>query len=190
MPIPLGILAAAGFRPTAGGSYELIETITVGSGGAASVTFSNLNTYSTTYQHLQIRYLARSNRADNVDFTQVTFNADSAANYSIHYLRGDGGSVSSLALASQNFMWGGFSATTNSASNIFANGVIDILDPYEAKNKTIRSLSGLNGVEPNITLFSGNWRNTTGVTSVTVNKYGSLFVQGSRFSIYGLKGTN
>lgn len=187
MPIPLGILAAAGVRPTAGGSYELIETITVGSGGAASVTFSNLNTYSSTYQHLQIRYAARGTNDSNSIFMRVRFNADEASNYSWHLLRGTGSAVQAFAGASTAFIQEADIPAGRSAANVFGAVVLDILDPYEAKNKTTRSLTGFHGADTQVQLASGNWRNTAGVTSVTLSAGAGNLAQFSRFSIYGLK---
>lgn len=178
MPIPLGILAAAGFRPTAGGSYELIETITVGSGGAASVTFGNLNTYSTTYQHLQIRAVVQSTTGVTIS---MRMNGDSGSNYTFHRLEGNGSSVYSNAGTSRNNIAIGTSSDTGS---IFSPFVADILDPYEAKNKTVRSFARANGVG----LYSGMWMNTSSLSSITIfAEAGQNWTQGSRFSIYGLK---
>jgi hypothetical protein len=184
----LGIFSAAG-AGGATGTYELIESYVLGS-SQTSVTFSNLGNYSSTYKHLQIRYVARTDRNDSIDFSQMTFNADSATNYSYHYLRGGGSSVSSLAGTSTNFMWGGFLTTANSTASVFSQTVIDILEAYStSKNKTIKTLSGINtSVETSIALFSGLWRSTSSVTSITLDQYGTNFVSGSRFSIYGIRG--
>ena len=186
MPIPLGILAAAGVRPAAGGSYELIETITVGSGGAASVTFSNLNTYSTTYQHLQIRAVARDSRSQIFAVTNLTLNNDTGNNYADHGLRGNGSSVSSGASTSRANIR--FENSGNTAGG-FGAAIIDLLDPYEAKNKTLRILFGRPESGDNvIQLTSGLYMNTAAVSSIKLTPDGGFnYVQGSRFSIYGLK---
>ena len=191
MLIPLGILAASS---AAGGSYELIETITVGSGGAASVTFSNLNTYSTTYQHLQIRYVVKSDRSsgDGNDAMITTINGDTGANYNSHILSGDGSSVGSAFESYQNAMDYTFIAGTGgNTTGAFAGGVMDFLDAYETtKFKTRRALwsNSIGGSFKVVGLSSAMWRNTNAITSITLDqRYGSNFVQGSRFSIYGLK---
>ena len=187
MPIPLGILAAAGVRPAAGGSYELIETVTVGSGGAASVTFSNLNTYSTTYQHLQIRMLTKDTSSGAASYDQIRINGDSTNSYSWHRLQGDGSGVASTAGTSTNGM-NSYLNAYSSATNAFSAGIIDILDPYETgKNRVIRVFSGgALGSFNYLALASGMRINTASVTSVSVHASAN-FVQGSRFSIYGLK---
>ena len=43
-------------------SFDLIQTYTLSS-NQASVTFSNLGDYSSTYKHLQLRMVAKSNRS-------------------------------------------------------------------------------------------------------------------------------
>ena len=100
MPIPLGILAVAGAGAAGGGgAFDLLETTVLGS-DTASVTFSNLNTYS-AYKHLQIRLVARSTNASASRSVRIQFNGDTASNYAYHYLLGDGSSVSSDASTSQ-----------------------------------------------------------------------------------------
>ena len=182
MPIPLGILAAAGFRPTAGGSYELIETITVGAGGAASVTFSNLNTYSTTYQHLQIRYSADGFTTFG-DF-ELTFNADTTyGNYRSHYLYSGGGG-SPTSQDNGNTPYPGYQWFAGVSA-----GVIDILDPYEtSKNTTARGLIGntITGAGT-IMLTSLLWMNTAAVSSVRFRNIRQNLPASFRISIYGLR---
>ena len=53
MPI-LGIIASQDYNRVTN-SYESIATVTVGSGGSSSLTFSSI---PATYTHLQIRYMA------------------------------------------------------------------------------------------------------------------------------------
>ena len=188
MLIPLGILAASS---AAGGSYELIETITVGSGGAASVTFSNLNTYSTTYQHLQIRAVVRTAVSEAASQIGLQINGDtSSSSYAFHQLYGNGSSVGSEGYGTGTLgmitpVVRTFGAT--GTSNAFGAGVIDLLDAYESKNKTVRALHGGAGVS-HIGLTSGVWLNTAAISSVTLLKQGGgNLAQYSRFSIYGLK---
>ena len=194
MTIPLGILAAAGVR-AAGGSYELIETITVGSGGAASVTFSNLNTYSSTYQHFQIRWVAKSTRSgqNSSDFFWQINGDTTQANYRAHQLRGNGSNVASSDYGSGSIYYGAImqSFPGGNYTNEFAAGVTDILDPFESKNKTVRTLRGANVTwydgSGDIGLTSGVWLSTASMTSFTFKDRLANIAQNSRFSIYGLK---
>lgn len=188
MLIPIGILAAAGAGAAGGGSYELIETITVGAGGATSVTFSNLNTYNTTYQHIQIRWAARSTRSETNDTFAIRLNGDTAANYSWHKLEVDSSLVSN---ASTNASYGIFGVTlaNTSPTGAFGAGVTEILDPFEAtKYPTIRAFSGGANGSVRVGLTSSSWRNTTSLTSLTIFTPSGNLAQYSRFSLYGIKG--
>jgi hypothetical protein len=188
MLIPLGILASSG---GAAGSYELIETVTVGAGGAASVTFSSLNTYNTTYQHLQLRMVVRQSHTSNdLDLVTLQFNSDTGSNYARHRLWGSGSSVASYAASSGTYGYAGL--ITRSTGSVNASSVCDILDPFETtKNTTIRALAGgTNSAQNVITLMSSLWNSTSAVTSITLKPEdtGYNFAQYSRFSLYGLRG--
>lgn len=185
MPIPLGILAAAGFRPSAAGSYDLLET-TVLTGSQASVEFTNLTTkYASTYQHLQIR-VALAARAD--DWMTLRFNGDTTGgNYYSHILRGTGSAVNSFATGAGSLGMGylmNFGTTTSA-------GVLDILDPFETtKNKTVRMFAGnttANSTGGPITLTSGLYMSTNSVTALSISAFSGTYTTGSRFSLYGLK---
>jgi hypothetical protein len=186
----LGIFSAAGAGGAAFSSdYELIETQILGSTQAA-ITFSSLGTYSSTYKHLQIRAVARTAQVGTSRAMSVRLNADTGSNYAWHILGGDGSSVSALSGSSQNFMYLGQLAALDSTANNFKVSVIDLLDAYSSKNKTLRSLAG--GTDPGlnrIRLFSGAWFSTASLTSITLlgEDLSSNFVAGSRFSLYGLK---
>ena len=90
MPI-LGIMASS-FRSAAGpqGAYDALATVTVPSGGVASIEFAGI---PTGYKHLQLRLLTRTNRADTNDFMTIRFNGDSGSNYAYHSLYGNGASA-------------------------------------------------------------------------------------------------
>jgi hypothetical protein len=189
----LGIFSAAG----AGGgapaipAYELIES-TILTGTQASVTFSGLGTYSSTYKHLQVRATFRSTHAATDIPVNIQLNGITSASYSYHIMYTSGtGTVSSFGAANNtSFYLGNFSTGSTSTANIFGTSVIDLLDPYSTtKNKTLRALSGVLG-NSNITLGvnSGAFLNTASVTSLTIFPDTRSWAAGSRFSIYGVKG--
>ena len=189
---PLGILSAAGAGGVAAVSdYDLLETYTLGS-SQTSITFSSLGTYSPTYKHLQIRFVARSDRNQNADSSLMRFNGDTGSNYSWHSLRvADTSSVASEAATSQSYMRSGRTSSDTTTASVFAASIIDILDPYStSKNTTIRYFDGFMAATSNwIELGSGAWYNTSALTSITLDQvFGTNFVSGSRFSLYGIKG--
>lgn len=169
------------------GSYESIATTTVGAGGTASVTFSSI---PSTYSHLQVRILCRTNypASDTRNLT-MRFNSDTASNYSDHYLLGDGASVSSGADTTVSEMYIGTATGATAASNVFAVNIIDVLDYANTnKYKTVRNIHGLdlNG-SGRVLLRSGSWRSTSAVTSISFDLEGNWdFNQYSHFALYGV----
>jgi len=189
----LGIFSAAGAGGAApfSSDYELITTQILGS-SAASVTFSSLGTYSSTYKHLQIRASGRADDANFVYQTSMRLNGDTGSNYSSHNLSTEGGaSVSSTNRTNQTWMRLLAMAGGGASSSAFSGIVTDILDAYStSKNKTIRTLAGHHSASTsNLNLSSGAWRNTASITSISFHvENGQNFVAGSRFSLYGIKG--
>jgi hypothetical protein len=155
----------------------------------ASVTFSSLDTLAAGYQHLQIRYVIRTNRSgSNNDVIRVELNGDSSASYRWHQLAGNGSSVSSSASGADTAMWASYVSTQDHASGVFGAGVIDLLDCFETSNNTtIRTLGGTTGAITQINLTSGAWFNTAAVTSVKLFQYGSTMDTNSRLTLIGLK---
>ena len=186
----LGVVQAqaSGGAPAGVPAYDLLATEIL-TGNQASVTFSSLGDYASTYQHLQLRYVGR---ADNAQAAPVLrFNADTTfTNYRAHLLKGDGQSVTSAVVQDSNRTGMQIPSLTNSSApaGAFGAGVIDILDPFEtSKYTTIRSIGGDSGDE--IQMWSGLWLNTASLTSVTFTKFGGSggYATGSRFSLYGWK---
>jgi hypothetical protein len=188
--------SAYGYRTFVGetNSYESIATTTVGSTPVTSVTFSSI---VGTYTHLQLRIMARTNGSgQDRGSIALKINADTtAANYSYHYLGGDGSSAFAGGAASSgtNNLIGGISAypAANATASIFGVGIIDILDYADTnKHKTIRTLAGQdqNSTSGRISLNSGRFGSSSAITSIElIPEYGS-FVQYSSFALYGIKG--
>ena len=183
---PLGILSAAGAGGGAVGDYELIETQILGS-SQPSITFSNLGNFSSTYKHLQIRALTRTDQVNDGIF--IRFNSDTGSNYADHNLGGNGSSIFSQARTSQTNIQFARTAYSSMTASSFSGIVLDILDAYSTtKNKTIRSLSGMTGGANNLQLYSGLWNNTAAISSLNIFPGATNFVAGSRFSLYGIRG--
>ena len=194
MPI-LGIIASS-FRSAAGptGAYDSLATVTVPSGGVASITFAGI---PSGYKHLQIRFLAQSNRATyGTDSVLGTLNGDTGSNYAYHALRGDGASASAINGTTQSrFYLYGSSATSAASAYTFGGAVMDILDYANTnKYKTIRCLAGadLNGTVGGyggaVALSSSLWQSTNAVTSINLApESGTLWNQYSSFALFGVK---
>jgi hypothetical protein len=174
MPI-LGILASS--TPAAAGDYESIATVTVGSGGSSTITFSSI---PATYAHLQLRIATV-----NSTYGRLYFNNDTtAANYRSHYLSGNGSAASAGTYANVIY-----SPYDGSGSNDPYVEIIDILDYGNTnKNKVIRQLAGLdkNG-SGQVAFLSGLWLSTSAINEIDLVVNSGNFAQYSHFALYGIK---
>jgi hypothetical protein len=176
--------------PVSTNSYESIATVTVGAGGASTVSFTSI---PSTYKHLQVRAILRSTYAGSTDFMSMKFNSDgTAANYTVHKLQGNGASASASASVGDFYLPMDYPANT-ATSGVFGTFVIDILDyANTTKNKTSRILAGYdaNG-SGSVYLDSSLWLSTSAINSITFQDYtvyGGNYAQYSSFALYGIKG--
>lgn len=177
----------AGYSPAID-EMDLIERVTVGAGGASSITFSNI---PQTYQHLQVRMISRANFNFGAGLSiYMRMNGVSSSSYAWHRLGGDGATTfaSGTASTTQISMQG---TTTDTAfgSSIFGAAVIDVLD-YAASSKTrvARALAGfdVNGAGGRVNLFSGFYNSTDAVSSITLFSDGN-WMQHTTAALYGVK---
>lgn len=169
-------------------AFESIATVTVGAGGSANIEFTSI---PSTYTHLQLRLIGRSNRSANFDVMRLRCNTDSGSNYAYHTLYGDGTSVSATAQTSQTELSFNRLAGNNATANDFGVMVIDLLD-YKNTNKykTVRNLGGAdNNGSGEIYFESGLWMSTSAITSIKIYPgVGTSFNQYSTAALYGIKG--
>jgi hypothetical protein len=177
-------------------AFESIATAT-GTGSSATVTF---NSIPSTYQHLQIRFLAKTTDsvvgASDTYELRVTFNGVTT-NYAAHRLYGDysaAGATAGTALASVLTIRAIPSSNATNGSNIYGVGIIDIHDyASTTKNKVMRMINGTNAntagnASYRINLVSGLSLDTNAITSISISTSGTAFTTGSTFALYGVKG--
>jgi len=160
------------------GAFDALGSVTVGSGGQSSITFSAI---PQTYTHLQVRMSLQTTGAL---WLQTDFNGDTSTNYSSHALYANGSTVSAFGTATGSATYGYtelVSATAGSAV------ILDILD-YTSTNKykVGRSLwgndrNGAGDIGLNSFAF---YTNTNAVTSVT---FTAPFTQYTNISLYGIR---
>ena len=181
MPI-LGVIDSGKSGHLSTNNFSSIATVTVGSGGASSITFSSI---PSTYTHLQIRFSLKTT-ADGMPLI-ANFNSDTGNNYSKHFVLGQGSVTSAGGSATQNNAnFYGYSVGT-SATNPTV-GVIDLLDYANTnKYKTMRTLVGMdsNG-SGEIVLSSNLWQSTSAISTIAIASGGTL-AQYSSFALYGVK---
>jgi hypothetical protein len=181
MPI-LGIVASQISGHLYANSYDALGVVTVGAGGASTITFSSI---PSTYQHLQIRGIDCGQTGSSYGYSSIRLNSDSGSNYSRHLLWGTGAAANAYGDSSQSLMQ---IISSSHSSTYFSGVVIDLLDYANTnKNKTVRSLSGVdqNGAGA-VVLGSSVWMNTAAVTSVTLLP-NTQFQQYTSYALYGVK---
>ena len=176
-------LFSEGAPPAPLTSYESIQTVLVGSGGSASISFTSI---PSTFKHLQVRLIAAGTSSPAM---YLRFNSDSGANYTRHRLQGNGSSASADGTTGLNQV-SIYGSPGLPAANTFGATIIDILD-YENTNKntTVRVLAGVdNNGSGNIELTSSLWSNTAAINNIYLAPSSGNFTQHSQFALYGIKG--
>jgi hypothetical protein len=163
-------------------TYNLINS-NVLSSSAASVTFSSI---PATYTDLVLKISARADD-DTVNF-RMTFNGDTATNYSDIYLYGSGSTTSTGIGSTTSFINPmGINASSHTA-NTFGNAEVYIANYLASEYKSVGSY----GAEENaastayIMIYSGLWRNTAAITSMSITPNSGNFVSTSSFYLYGI----
>lgn len=159
---------------------ELINSYTVGSGGASSINFASI---PATYTDLTLLVSARA--TSTTPTITIALNGSSSS-FSSVYLQGNGSSTAS----GSNSTWVGNASISTDTSNTFGNLKITLPNYTGSSNKTftVESISENNGTTAYQELFGGLWSNTSAINQVTLNL--SNFAQYSTAYLYGtLKGT-
>jgi hypothetical protein len=184
----IGIIASSGGAPASLNSYESIATLNVTS-AVSSISFSSI---PATYQHLQIRYIARSTRVTSGSYLIFQANSDTANNYANHGLFGTGATAGSYAVTATNEALEAYVTSAGDSASIFGACVCDVLDyASTSKYKTFRGLTGadVNGTNGQLRFSSGVWMNTAAITSITIKDgNGANLDTYSSFALYGIKG--
>jgi hypothetical protein len=162
-------------------TYTLISSVTVGSGGAATMSFTSI---PSTYTDLLLKISTRQsvNDASSGYYYDVTFNGTSA-NRSGRYLLGNG----STAASSSYTLWG-TSVSSDFTSNTFSNGELYIPNYASANNKSasLDSVQENNATLSRALFSAGLWSDTSVITSITLTPGGGNFVQYSTAYLYGI----
>lgn len=163
-------------------TYVAIATVTVGSGGASTISFSSI---PATYTDLLLSFSLRSSTAG--EDTQLSFNS-STANFSSRNLAGNGSSASSGS-RSDSIISASMNYSTYTAST-FSNGTLYIPNYTSSNNKSfsVDTVVENNATTAPMQLIAGLWSNTAAITSITLTNYAAgNYVQYSTATLYGIK---
>jgi hypothetical protein len=169
-------------------TYILIASNTVGSGGAASVTFSSI---PATYTDLVLKASTRSNETTGGsvwDSLLLRFNGSSTS-YTDRLLGGDGTSAFSVVNVIPSYFFCGDIPNALVTSNVFGSTEITIPNYTSANYKSISSdsVEENNATTGQLDLTAGLWSNTSAITSITLSASVGNLVQYSSFYLYGIK---
>jgi hypothetical protein len=163
-------------------TYELISSVTVGSGGAADIDFTSI---PSTYTDLLIKFSLRDNFAGVYDNLVIRFN-NITTNYSERNLYSNGSTAASASTGTTVLRYINGNTST---SNTFGNGEMYIPNYAGSTNKSasIDTITENNGTEAWASLNALLWSNTSAITSVKLTpSSGTLFLQYSTATLYGI----
>jgi hypothetical protein len=167
-------------------TYTLISSNVLGS-SAASVTFSAI---PATYTDLVVRFSSRTSRASVFDQIKLTFNSDTATNYSDTYIFGDGSTAYSGSDVSSNYSLLVYSNGDSATASTFGQGELYVPN-YTASTKKPSSsfvVAETNAATQRMGANANLWQGTAAITSITFTPFTATnFLSGSSFYLYGLK---
>jgi hypothetical protein len=164
-------------------TFTKIASVTVGSGGAATMDFTSI---PATYTDLCVKLSGRSARSAQADNLFITFNSNTTG-YTMKALTGNGSSAGSVGYSSR---YASLSVdAAGSTASTFSNHEIYIPNYTSANYKSYSadSVSENNSTSAQSDLVAGLWSNTAAITSISLLPEVSTWVQYSTATLYGIK---
>lgn len=163
-------------------TYELIASVTVGSGGASSIDFTSI---PSTYTDLVVVYSIRSSQSASFSPIYFSFNGVTT-NRTAKLLTGDGSTAGSASIGDA------FTFNINAASSTgstFSNCAFYVPNyaGSTAKSFSADLVSENNATTSYAWLAAGLWNNTSAITAVNLTNSTYSFVQYSTAYLYGVK---
>ena len=161
-------------------TYTLISSVTVGSGGAATIGFTSI---PATYTDLLVKLSGRNTGAG--DYFTVNFNS-SSSNFSARQIFGNAATVYSFTqtTAAEAGMLNNSSTTASTFNN--AEMYIPNYLSSNYKSFSLDSVTENNATTAYALLSAGLWSNTAAITSITLTPSANNFAQYSTAYLYGI----
>lgn len=171
-------------------TYSLIKSETVGSGGIASIVFSNIpQTFDDLILHISSRYNS-TNQTQSLYYNSDTTNSNyNRGQYGLEWTGSSTGSIYSYSIA--DIGGGGFVNLSSYSSLVFASTKIYIGNYSSTtltKTNIVYAQTENQGTAGFGTFISNRWNSTAAITSITLTS-GGTFSQYSTASLYGIKST-
>ena len=165
-------------------TFDKIQTVTVGSGGAATIDFTSI---PQTYTDLKILVSLRASVAGAnswVKFNSISTGYTGKQLYG--YATGNGSSTLTNNAIGPLANESGFTASIFSNCEMYIpNYTLAIYKAY-----VMNSVTENNATTAYVNLMGGTWANTAAITNISiVQNDGANFVQYSTATLYGIKNT-
>lgn len=172
----IGTLASS--APT-NGDFDSLATVSVGSGGAASINFSSI---PQTYTHLQLRGLFRAS-ATNAGTPRLSLNGSTNIQY--QHMAADGTNTGQTITTAADGNWFALGGQRTAQFSAFVCDIFDYRNT--SKTKTLRTVLGVeeNGAGA-IYYFANIWAFTNSINQITFTLQGANFTQHSTMALYGV----
>jgi len=160
-------------------TYQLISSVTVGSGGAASMSFTSI---PATYTDLLIKVSGRGTSASTLVAYEISFNSNTS-NFSSRIVTADGSTIDCYTNQARRVaVIPGATATANT----FGNDEIYISNYAGSANKSYgsNSVAENNGATFAASFIAGLWSDSSSITSITLTA--SNFAEHSTAYLYGI----
>jgi len=144
-------------------TMTLVETITVGSGGASSIEFTGIPQDG---KDLVVTFSSRTARVNSVGFVETQINALTSG-YSYLYFYGDGSSVTSSSGGGNSWRWI-YTNGDDSTSNTFGSAQLYFSNysSSNAKSVSVDSVGENNATAARAILSANSHTTTAAITSI------------------------
>lgn len=163
-------------------TMTLINSATVGAGGAANIEFTSI---PATYTDLKLVFSLRDTRSNNANNFYISYNG-STTSFTYRYLYGTGSSASSSSGTDGNI---GVEPAATATSNTFGNGEIYIPNYAGSNNKSAIADTVMenNATASEQWLAASLWSNSSAINSIRLTPgSGASYVQHSTAYLYGI----
>lgn len=154
---------------------KLIQAITVGAGGVTSITLSSI---PNTFSDLVLFY-------NGANTAGITFNGDTATNYSQRVLRGSGAAVSATTNTGVAWLQIGLQADTTDMVNTRL-----YIPEYMGSALKTTSVDTIGARNVTSSVFqatlAGQWSSTAAINSIRIDWFASTYPQNTTVYLYGI----
>ena len=162
-----------------------IQTVTVGSGGAANIEFTNI---PQTYTDLKLVVSARDTFSATANAMYLQVNGAGGTAYSIRRVQGNGSAASSYSETGQSSA-NYYSTATGASATASTFGNFELYIPNyagsNAKSMSVDAVTENNGTTAFASMYAGLTTNTAAITSITLSP-DTAFAQYSTATLYGV----